>query len=336
MWWAGFGMTTAFVPMWDDASSAPKWAFAALMLPALLPPGKAPGWPLLVALALVAWAAASLLWSPVPIAGVLPLCQMVIVGEAFVLGALRPLDEMWSGAGWGLALGAIVALQQVTGAKALLPEAMPPGGLFVNRDVMGETAALVALGLGFRPLSAGALLALVLSRSREAELAFGLGLTVMLWDWPRVRWVLLLAAGFVLVGGVLLGPSWSIQQRFEIWHGTASALTVFGAGIGQFAVLFPLHHAGVDVVSTTIEHAHDEPLELWFELGVGSLGVWALGVWALARSSSPVLLALGVECLLGFPLHLPATAILGAACAGRALARRGSVCGAFDDWGGAE
>lgn len=171
----------------------------------------------------------------------------------------------------------------------------------------------------------GCLPALILSHSRSAFVA--LGLCAALCSWRRWHWRALLVAP-VLLGAVFIGSpqkwiqSGSMHDRNLLWRDTIDGLTTFGSGIGSFYSTFPKYASRLDTQQIQPWHAHNDILELGFELGVpGIILVLVLGglvFWRAGEPEKSVLVALGVIAMFGFPLHTPATAFLFGAVAGHA------------------
>ena len=112
-------------------------------------------------------------------------------------------------------------------------------------------------------------------------------------------------------------------ERVNAWIDTVSGFSPLGNGIGSYWALYPKYATHADTVASRMEYAHDEPLHFAFELGAGSLFLLALFVRSLSgrlELERMLLVAVFIEGLLSFPLHMPVTAFLAALLAGR-LAR---------------
>jgi hypothetical protein len=97
----------------------------------------------------------------------------------------------------------------------------------------------------------------------------------------------------------------------------------FGNGFGSFYVDFPEHALLFNNLAERATHAHNDYLELTFELGPDVLLYLAFLGTALMGPFSPeklVLIAFMTEECFGFPLYFPIPAALAALAAGR-LAR---------------
>lgn len=326
-----FGLGVAFWPGIASASIAPRWALLSVGLPLILARTRVsttPGHWLLFAL--WAWAAISLLWTLVPYDGVNALWQLSLMAAAFLIGAELPsLRPIYLGLSAAMGVCALISLFQLAGHSPV-PEVVTPGGLFLNKDMMAEVAAPVLVAatlLRLSPLAkAGALLGplicVVSAGYRGAILGLVVALLAWLWDRSKLMIVAIILACVVLlaVDGERATRLPSIAERAAIWRDTIDGLTLWGRGVGSFYSAYPEHATRENTAINRPDHAHDEPLEYAFELGLP--GVLLLGALVLLAMAGPrfnrvVLACLLGESLVGFPLHLPITAFLAALVAGR-------------------
>jgi hypothetical protein len=292
-------------------------------------------------LALFVWyAAVSLTWSANPYDGADALFKLVLIAQAFVLGAqLDSLRRPIIGFGLGIWISSLVIL---TGWQ--VPAATPNAGLFVNSNSMGEIAGLVLVAaLFFRGedtgqpwsidrlvngpriwwLIPGILPALLLAQCRGAFVAVGGAL--FLWVWQRSR-SLAIALGALGIGAVVLsGSIGSVHDRLTLWIDTLPQLTLLGRGLGSFYTLYPTF-GSIDTLVQRPEHLHNDWLEMIFEVGfigsVGFIGCAYCIIKGRCRMAAAILATLGIEAAFGFPLHMPATTILGGLVAGHAVRNR--------------
>lgn len=320
----------AYWPGIIGAATTPRWAVVALGLAGLAWRLRLPPAPWLLATGL-GYAAFSLAWSPDPFGGAGDLVHLALFGLALVAGvALADLRPVFVGA----ALATIVMLPSAV-IEAGNGEAAT--GLFLNRDSLAQFAALASVGLvagWWRFLLWGPLLCLALSRSIGGVAALLIGWLALVWpdisDVIRALTILLLAAavGWVVIDPFLWAdtaigaPIWanSIAPRLAIWRDALAGLSWFGAGLGGYAALFPVH-----------EFAHNDALQLAYELGLGALPLVLLAGLAW-RGGLPVeravFAAFIAETMIGFPLNSPATALLGGLVAGRLVGARLRLRGA--------
>ncbi len=328
----GLLISAAYWPGLISPAIAPRWAVLSIVAPALLlwrweaiPFTRAH----LTGLVLVLWSGVSVLWSPQPLDSIDAFWQTAVLpAVCFCLGSQRgSLRPLFIGAAIGLGLSSAVAIGQVLGWHAL-PEIASPSGLFVNRNLLAEAAALVMVGLISCRLwwpVALVMPALVLPESRGALIAVSVPLVAYFMRRPAA---LSLIAGAALAGlaTITLGKGMSgITERLDIWAATVQQFSWFGSGIGSFWAIHPEHYLeGVAI------HAHNDFLELASDLGVVGLALFGWLVWELRGPLGTyrlVLIALAIEACFAFPLHMPVTLAIGAVCAGNAIHNRSLVRG---------
>jgi hypothetical protein len=239
----------------------------------------------------------------------------------------------------GVALSAFVALLQVNGWRGV-PQVQEPGGLFLNKNVMGEAAVLglAAAAVAFRQwtrfgqivevrytwaalLSLPAAVAVLLSGSRTVWTASLLLVIIVLSQREAYRSLRMLI-GMVVVGAVVMA-AWhgatlpdTLLQRFMLWHGALRDLSLFGNGSYDFST-----------VQYREGYLHNDWLQFVYELGV--VGLAPLAVVVLAGKDDAALPFMAALLIIGsfaFPLHMPATLWLCAFMLGYHL-RRGIAAG---------
>jgi hypothetical protein len=334
-----FALAVAFVPWFTNAATAPRWALLSVGVPLLVsifPPYRVVekiDMATALGLAFLAYAAASLAWTPDPYQGTWLLWQWLLLAGAFTLGSrLSCLRPVVVGAGLGLAISGAIAVAQALGWQSI-PQNNAPAGLFVNRNYLAEAAVLALVGaVGFRLwwLAAALVPAIVLPTARGAAVALaGVGAA---WLWTRSR----LAAALLIAGMAAALPltysahNASIGQRVDLWKSTVAGLTWTGSGVGSFYARFPSHAPDWPLLEHRPAHAHSDPLELVYEFGIGAVPIGALLVllmWGPLTPARAMLLAFLIEGAFGFPLRWPVTAFLAALAAGHLCRDRGSDCG---------
>lgn len=314
--------------------------------------------------ALLGWAVLSMAWSETHYDSMDALWKLMLLGGCFALGSsvqVWPKDSpsIWIGDDWrpflgGCALGLGVSsglvlveaatgwhVEMLSGARAVTPYA----ALFGNRNYLAEAAALVLVGLvateglfsGRRwPsvrfwLLAGCLVpALAFTHARGALLALLVALGVMFWPdrWHRYRWpvVALSIAAFCGMAYLWSGQS-SVEDRLHIWADAVRGLSLFGHGIGSFGGTLPQFAYYTDPMVVRQVYAHNDLLQVAYELGLPGLVLALAFIWLVLqsdRSERFVFLALIVESIFAFPNHLPVTGAVGAllaGCSARSLPR---------------
>lgn len=329
-----FALTAAFWPGISGAALTTRWAVLALAVPILFPAKVRVTWAHIAVFGLVAWSAYSVSWSPSLPDAMVGLVYLTLIAGCFCIGAASGdnLRGVFVGASIGAALSSAASIAQVFFGWTGVAQFSVPGGLFINPNIMGEAVALILMGAVVHrlwwaiPLIAPAFL---LSGSRGAYVAIACGLVA----WARSRVVTGAFLILIAVSGIVISTHGhrieSIKERFAIWADTIDGMTLRGNGVGSFYALYPATATRTDTLKSRPKHAHNDFLEIAFEAGAGGLAVLlALGVCALRNRRGnliPVLVVLGALCLVGFPLHNPASAAFGALVAGHVCGRGARV-----------
>lgn len=335
-----FGAAAAFWPSLVEGATLPRWWVillgAAIMLPQVTPRTGLAHW---LGLAFMAYLALSGLWVPVIDDWANELILFTALGAWFCIGsALDDLTPAFEGFALGIGVSSAAAIAQVLGWGDI-PQSAVPGGLFYNRMFLGEAAALAVIGavaFDCRWFALAALPAMLLSESRAALVAFGVAGALMAWRTHRLIATLVLLVGVlaaVFLTVVDARKPGSIADREGNWTQAAAGFTWLGHGAGSFWSVHPLYQPPTNdpfnpAYMTRSPHAHNDAVELIFEDGIGAALLAAVVVIALTAPLEPasyVLVAFLVLGLFGDPLFMPATAFLGALCAGRLCRRRPSL-----------
>lgn len=288
------------------------------------------------------YAVASLTWTASQLDGILEivvlgtLFQSIILGHSLGSKNLEPFRLIFFAASLGIGINSAIAIAQALGYRPVIQIFNSPSGLFLNGNILAETATLVAVGCAVhRMWMAVAIVspAIVLPMHRGSIVAIAVVATW--WAIGHRRWfaAAAIAAACVLVtayltlnryvptdavGRAIGNGGQGIAERFGIWKPTLGGLTWFGHGAGAFRGLIELYSQGA--VADPL-HAHNDLLELTFNYGLAALIPMAV-VAACLMSGSPyrlVVLALAVLGLSEFQLFMPATGFLGALCVGACL-----------------
>lgn len=287
----------------------------------------------LVGGALFLYASLSMLWTTSLYDGGFEMLQWELVGlTGFLLGAsISSMKPLFIGLSLGVAISLLVGIGQLLGYQPVFDIA-PPAGLFGNRDPFAEIAALALVGCVTLRIwwACPAPFASVLIAGDRTVFAAIVAVAIVLLArrLPRIALTLgsLAAVGLIFYIASLPEGS-SVGDRWAYWRDTIDGLTPFGRGIGSFYTAWPQHTAHYQALVDNAwrpDHAHNDFLEAAFELGVpGVLLLGLLFIAGLGRFDRPenlVFLALAVECLAAFPLHYPATLMVGFLALGRAAA----------------
>ncbi len=317
---AGFcALPLLYFPYLDHPASTPKWAFMAVFLPALMFHVKLKPSPIhWIAGAFFLWCLTTLLWA-FPLTGLDRIFQLSIVAMAYLVGASLDEGQMkWAVRGFvlGMVLNAVPFGLQFfmdTGIQ----HAQEPAGMFFNRTFLGEASSLGAVM--FWPLG----LLTFASMAKGPILVLGF-LLALKWKWL----FLLVPLAFFFNWGN------SFDVRVEMWTNSLVAFTdkPWGWGIGSFRSVYAMYHdavfsSHVGIFSFDIRPrtAHNEYVTLLVETGIIGLGLFVWLILELVHGKSfvrPVVVVFALLCLFNFPLHVPATAVFGALCAGHLACSR--------------
>lgn len=319
-----FLVTLAYAPLAGGFTSF-RWIAICLIIPIwYFNPGRVTASHLL-GLLFLAWCALSLTWAFDPGSGVIQLGRFVLLALVFcVAAAQQDLRAMWIGAGLGIAVNSLLALMQYFGGWQGIPQVALPGGTFFNKNILAETAAITFVGcLGlkdrWRWLALGALPAVILCQARGVWA--GLTAALILLIWPKNK-----PAALALIGVCFLaicyfwGAGYTMTQRVQIWQDAFDGLQFWGRGVGSFWSTYPEHASRIDPLALRPENAHNDLLQLVYEIGPASLVICSI-LW-LAFRARPLkaehyaLVVFLVAGLVGFPLYMPATAFLAVAALG--------------------
>jgi hypothetical protein len=324
-----FAVMTAYLPYTVSAASAGRWAVLTAGVPLLLltripvpsPQLKRVGW---LGAALLLYICLSFLWTYEPLDTFYRLVQLLVIAGAFILGSCQQNIRM-------------VALAFIAGAGVSLPFAIAqyfgyqpvetvsfqggewlPVGLFLTKNALGEVAAIaLVLSIAFRfyYLAFIPVTLLALSHSREAFFMLAVSSVAYLWQYKLWRSLALVLCGSVIAFVTYAQPT-TVIGRLDIILHTLSNVTLLGWGLGTYGTLFPGY-----------EFAHNEFVQLIFELGLGSLfvfGIIGYGIAAIPqdRTSGSVLAAVLASALVWAPFANPATAFIFAVVLGHLCALR--------------
>jgi hypothetical protein len=288
------------------------------------------------AIALLAYLAVMGWLAPVGYEALNLYCHAVLLVILYCYAKGMPdLRKVAIGVGIGMAVNSAVMVAQHFDALGWFPQLTPDGGLYFNHNMAGEAAGMaLALVIGYRLwwLVPGVLPTLYFG-ARSPLL--GLAVAGVLWLWGRSR---LSAIGLLLAAPVAMyaihpeyltvewtGAFYTLFNRGEMWVDAVHGLTLAGQGLGSWVTNFPLYQHHTSPLELRWENAHNDALQLTFELGIVGAMLCAAFVYRLAiserRPEHYALLVFIVEGLFGFPLYVPVTAALAAICAGHLFAR---------------
>lgn len=288
----GFALTTTYIPTIAGGATTPRWAIMALALLALpfLGHGRAT-WAHVTGAAFVAYALASLAWSPT-LDSHDWLLKLLILAGIFILGSrIEDLRPFWTGAALGLILSGLVIAADALAFHLDLPIDRTHG-IFTFR---GYPAGLFANGLYYA--EAAALVAVALAASRQWLLAaIVVAPFVLLNTVPRGPVMAILAAGLAwllmrpwrpglfgcagILAALLTGATWlntnTVGLRIAMWQDVLLAVTPWGYGYGSYRATIPFHSINYDASRWVEVAPHNEALGILYELGAPGLTLAAV------------------------------------------------------------
>lgn len=323
---SAFVFVILFWPGIAGAATTPRWAFLAVVVPAVLWFRQIKNITLahLLLGCFLAWGGVSFFWGTVGYDWALTYAHFLMMAGLFVIAAeMKSVRGMIAGATVAMAVNSAVCYAQIQGWQGL-GQLVKPGGLFLNRNVGSETAALLLIALVYKRMWWGIPLVLpsfIMQNNRGATAALiVVAALALLRTRPKILVaVVSVAAAFVSLHYIKYwdGP---VDERFSIWFDTIDGYRWLGHGLGQFYGTYPSVATRIDTLAQRPDHAHNDLLELGYELGIGFVFVLAFvrSIWrnSLATEKA-VLIAFAVEGMFGFPLYMPTTAAIFAVVAGR-------------------
>lgn len=309
-----FLVGAAYWPGIPAASWAPRWAVLAVGMACV---SSLAVWRYPAVAALLLWGAASTFIAPdLPTAQLAWFC-LALIGFGIVAGAeCRNMDSVLGALTAALGLSTIVLLCDLADYR-LVPKAQDyPGGLFLSSEILAELAApLLVWALCSRRWAYAAIagIPLVFCHSRISIFVLVMGLLYAV-KIPRAVKVSAVGAGAVLATLLLLtGPRIdSVLERVGLWGTAVLSLTWFGEGLGWWSAAHPFPFQ---------MFVHSDLLQFGVELGLGALLLVWIGVVPFFSSAGTTAqraayVAIGIEIVVSFPLHFPASAFLFAVLAG--------------------
>ncbi len=322
-----FFLTIFVIPGFPSGALVGRWGLLALCAAMLLFKTELPksAWIFLAYLAVMAW------WGPVWYEAV----NLYIHAAFFVVlycyaAQMTDLRRVAIGMGMGMAVNSIAVLSQHFAGWNGIPEITPGAGLYFNRNIASETAAMaLALVVGYRLwwLVPGILPTLAFG-SRMPAVALGVAGAVAIYRYSKFYAALSILAPILVAVGWLQGHGDvyyagildTLMQRLGTWYDGAQGFTLSGQGLGSWIINFPLYQTHSNTLELRWENAHNDAVQLLFELGVGGAVLVAAFAFRLATSERRpafyALLVFAVEGCLGFPLYQPVTGALAMVAAG--------------------
>ncbi len=319
-------LAIAYYPYISGIATSTRWAVISLTVPTvflfLRSQRYTITWAHIFGTFFLAYALVSLAWTTGWYEGVDYAWKFALLGMVFCIGFDRADPRPFlKGLSVGLGLNTISLLFQASGHWPF-NAATPNSGLFGNVNNAAEIMALMTVALvAYRlwwfllPVVPGFLIV----HSRASVLAFGAAAWVWLWYRSRIVVLSTIPLGVILV---LLLAGLNIEsaaQRTSVWADVVSNLTWQGHGLGSFYTDWPHFARRLDPLNFVFDHAHNDFLELTYELGIGVVFFLAFVVFVLAKArmeERAILCAFVALACFGFPLYTPTPAFVAAATAG--------------------
>lgn len=185
-----------------------------------------------------------------------------------------------------------------------------PTGLFFSPIAQGGFLGLVIVALArihwWEPIPVLAV-GLYLAENRGGWVVAGIGLLATWVRQPLIILAVILAGAFL----VTISPGFSDVERLNIWEAGWVNMIWHGHGWGSFEDVWIFRHN----LAYQPTHAHNDYLELIFELGIFAIPIFCVLAYALTQTSSPewpLLVAFSTMALFAMPTYIPATAGIGA------------------------
>jgi hypothetical protein len=329
-----FALTVLCVPALPDGAEIPRWALMAVTTGILIFRVELTSSYLIV----VAYVAGMALLGPSGYDALLLFVHFLILSVLFI--SRLDLRQVAIGGALGMAVNSGFMLAQHYGFT-YVPMLSPLPGLFYNRNIGAEAAGVIlALTVAYRLwwLVPGVLPVLMFG-SRAPIIA--LGTAAALAVGRRSPFL-----GFMtFMGGILFVVSWmhdyggltDLVQRFGVWQDMLPGMRPWGHGLGSFIAEFPLYQRHTTALQLRFENAHNDFMQLCFELGLMAVlaaAVVLAQLWGTVRSPAwYALVVFLVEGCFGVPLYEPVTACFAAVCAGSLFAEHVVLFDLLAAWG---
>lgn len=318
--------------------------------------------------ALIFWAGLRAMYHYFPLRSLQVLLLVLMAGLLYAAardltdqGARRAAYAVLVGVGFEGLLGALNAMSLYPWMGWIDPQHLgKPMGMLTHPNYWGSFMALgLPLVWAICGVPAAIVTFLLICRTISGGPVISAAVGALVMAWPffgrRVRAGMLLA-GSASVGVVMTMHEWRLSGRREVWDVALPEIMrwpILGEGLGQWRQWAEDYNKGIGKFFVTLQ-AHNEPLQLWFELGlIGVIlaSLWAFqaflaakAVWTAAPAATlpgplwawgraplerawPAVVAVAVVNSLGSPVfHLPAQAMV----AMLALARMQADAAAFE------
>lgn len=317
-----FLLSIFYIPIFYNGATNTRWAWLAVVTPILLLFLDKQKFTLLhfVGSLFVLFAFVSLHWAFNLYDGLNEFLKLLILLQVFILGSrlidLRPIFI-------GLAIGLTFGIFNL------------PKGMLVNPNILADAALLTITGLivyklwWFIPT---VIPSFILSGSRGAIVAALVTLAAFTWNKNRLYGYLILGIAVLFVGTLFLFKIQfgGIQERLYIYEDTIRGFSFIGNGIGSFHSVFPYFSENIDTFKSRPRYAHNDLMQIVFELGIFGFALAMIFVSMLLRTNSNekyIIFTFTILSLFSFPLYMPMSAFIFSIVAGH-MSR--NWCSIFD------
>jgi hypothetical protein len=314
----GIAIMIAFIPSVVGAVVPTAWAVMWLAMPVYLFKCKIKmttiHW---LGLLFLSYASISLIWSP---HGTYDLLQWFAIASVFVWSAeLKDIKPIVVGLAIGLIASDVVAILQYFDVNLVFKFTHRPAGLFINSNIFAETSGMMLILIliyklyWFIPVTIPGLM--VSSRA----VILGLSAAFLVWAWKQSKILALSISGIGVLIVSQIGLASSTSDHYWLLLDTLSGITLSGHGIGSFAYDYPLYAKHIDLLQIRYLEAHNDILQLIFELGIGAIPLFIL-IFKLLKVDDVrqcAYIFFIVTSAFAFPLHQPITAFIVALVAGQ-------------------
>lgn len=300
-----FFLSIFYVPVFFNGATNTRWIWLALTTPILILCLEKQKFTLLhfIGLLFLLLSCISLNWTFNLYDSIEALIKLLIIAQVFVLGSkLKDLKPIFI----GLAIGITISNFNL------------PSGLFVNKSMLGEAALLTIIGLfiyNIKWLIVPVVPAAVLSGSRGVIVGFLSVLVAYTWNKNKPISILLivLILSFVSASFALNIGVGSIKERLDMWVDSFKAFSFWGNGIGSFHAAFPYYSDNIDTLKYRPTYAHNDLIQIMFEIGVFGLILAITFATALLKTNSNekyIIIAFLVMAQFSFPFYMPVSVFI--------------------------
>ena len=241
---------------------------------------------------LLVWAGVRGMYHHFPLRTLQVLLLFLMAGLLYA--AARELPDKWArrvgvailiGVGFEFILGGLNAMRIYPWMAWISPEHVSkPMGMLTHPNYWGSFMALgLPLAWAYLGIPAAALIFILILKtvSGGPVICAAVGATVMAWPlFGRLAKFAVVAVGAGSIATVMTLHEWRLSGRSEVWSVALPEIMrwpILGQGLGQWRQWAEDYNREAGKFFVTLQ-AHNEPLQLWFELGVIGLGIAALWV----------------------------------------------------------